>query len=68
MTITEYLRKKIREELNNVADNLAADGAKSFDEYRFNTGMVAGLAIAERYVLDLEESLKDSNDPEEDSQ
>ena len=49
----EELRKRIREDMNNLADHAATGGCKNFDEYRYCVGKVEGLAMAERHLLDL---------------
>ena len=52
------LRTKIREQLNNMADNIAGGSAKDFGEYRYACGVIHGLALAERELLDLIEVAK----------
>ena len=52
----EELRKRIRGDMNRLADHLAADGCKDFAEYKYCTGQVIGLAAAERHLLDLIEA------------
>ena len=54
----ELIRKKIREHMNAYADDLATGGAKDYADYRFQVGVVQGLAIAEREILDLIEIAK----------
>ena len=49
----EELRKRVREDMNNLADHAAAGGCKDFAEYKFITGQILGLAAAERHLLDL---------------
>ena len=54
--ITEFarvLREKIRTDMNNYADDLAAGACRSFEEYQKLVGVIQGLALAERYLLDL---------------
>ena len=51
----DALRKKIREHMNEHADHLPGGGGKNFEEYRHLTGVIAGLAIVERDILDLQE-------------
>lgn len=51
------LRKKIRDHMNNMADNLSTGNATSFDEYKRQCGVIEGLAIAEREILDLDERI-----------
>ena len=52
----DELKKRIRVDLNNLADHLAAGGCKDFAEYKFITGQIVGLAVAERHLLDLIEN------------
>lgn len=49
----EQIRKRLREHLNNSADDLATGGATDYADYRFRVGVIQGLAIAEREILDL---------------
>lgn len=48
------IKQKIREKLNQLADDLALGSAQDYSQYKYLTGMVAGLAIVEREILDLE--------------
>jgi len=50
--------EKIRENLNNKADDLATGCASDFSDYRFRVGVIEGLATAEREFLDIMERLK----------
>lgn len=58
MTELEMLRKKLRVILNNLADDLAGGGAENFEQYKFITGQIDGIARAERELLDLAENLR----------
>jgi hypothetical protein len=49
------LREKIRTDMNNYADDLAGGQCRTFDEYQKLCGVIQGLAIAERHLLDLAE-------------
>lgn len=49
----EQIRKRLREHLNNAADDIATGGATDYADYRFRVGVIQGLAIAEREILDL---------------
>ena len=49
----EQIRKRLRDHLNNSADDLATGGATDYADYRFRVGVIQGLAIAEREILDL---------------
>jgi hypothetical protein len=50
----EALRVKLREEMNELTNHLAAGGCKDIEEYRSVTGEITGLAKAERELLDLD--------------
>ena len=56
------LREKIRTDMNNYADDLAGGQCRSFDEYQKLCGVIQGLAIAERHLLDLAEKVEKSNE------
>jgi hypothetical protein len=55
------LREKIRTDMNNYADDMAGGACRTFEEYQKLCGVISGLAIAERYILDL---LKESEEDE----
>jgi len=48
--------------MNERADDLAMGGAYSFDEYQKMVGVIEGLAIAEREILDLMEKQRKAED------
>lgn len=56
------LREKIRTDMNNYADDLAAGVCQDFAQYQKLCGMIQGLATAERYLLDLVEKAEKAND------
>jgi hypothetical protein len=56
------LRDKIRTDMNNYADDLAGGACRSFDEYQKLCGIISGLALAERYVLDLLQKVEKSDE------
>ena len=56
------LRDKIRTDMNNYADDLAGGSCRSFEEYQKLCGVISGLALAERYILDLLEKVEKAND------
>ena len=63
--ITEFarvLREKIRTDMNNYADDLAGGQCRTFDEYQKLCGVIQGLAIAERHLLDLAEKVEKSDE------
>ena len=60
--ITEFarvLREKIRTDMNNYADDLAAGTCQTFEQYQKLCGVIHGLAIAEGYLLDLAKKVED---------
>lgn len=56
----EALRKKIREDMNNYADDVATGACRTIEEYKFLCGQIQGLALAERYMLDLAKLVEES--------
>ena len=56
------LREKIRTDMNNYADDCASGACRSFDEYQKLCGVIQGLAIAERYILDLAKKVDESDE------
>ncbi len=56
------LRDKIRTDMNNYADDLAGGSCRSFEEYQKLCGIISGLALAERYVLDLLQKVEESDE------
>jgi hypothetical protein len=58
----ETLRKKIREDMNNYADDCAGGACRSFEEYQKLCGVIQGLALAEAHLIDLAKKVEESND------
>jgi len=56
------LRDKIRTDMNNYADDLAGGACRSFEEYQKLCGIISGLALAERYLLDLLQKVEESHE------
>ena len=48
------LQKRIRLDLNDIADNMSTGGCRDYPEYQNQVGRVTGLAAAERHLLDLD--------------
>ena len=57
--VLSLLKKKIREQMTEVADHLAVGSAKEVEEYRKMCGIIEGLAWAEREIIDIEDRLRD---------
>jgi hypothetical protein len=55
--VLEQLRQKIRGHLNERADHMAEGSCKNFPEYTHQTGVIEGLALAERELLDIDQRL-----------
>ena len=53
-----YLRQQLRRMMNETSDHLSAGACKDFAEYARCCGVVEGLALAERELLDLQERLE----------
>jgi hypothetical protein len=53
----EAYQKKLRERMNDLADTISTGGAKDFSEYQNMVGTINGLALAERELLDLVETM-----------
>lgn len=58
----EVIVEKLREHMNNYADGLASGSAQNFPDYRFQVGVIHGLSLAERDILDVIETAKQTED------
>jgi hypothetical protein len=56
------LRDKIRTDMNNYADDIAGGSCRTYEEYQKLCGIISGLALAERYLLDLQQKVEDSHE------
>jgi hypothetical protein len=56
------LRDKIRTDMNNYADDIAGGSCRTYEEYQKLCGIISGLALAERYLLDLLQKVEESNE------
>jgi hypothetical protein len=56
------LRDQIRTDMNNYTDDLANGVCQSYEQYQKLCGIIQGLALAERYLLDLAEKVEKAND------
>ena len=61
-TFVEVLRKKIREDMNNYADDLAGGACRNYDEYQKLCGVIQGLAMAESHLLSLAKKAEESDE------
>ena len=51
----EYYRQALRSQMNEYADHISGGACKDYSEYTKLCGIIEGLAIAEREILDLAE-------------
>ena len=58
----DVLRQKIREDMNNYADDLAGGACSSFDEYKKLCGVIQGLAYAESHLMALLKKVETSDE------
>ena len=58
--VLTLLRKKMRTQMNELADHLAIGAAKDMEDYRKICGIIEGLAWAEREIIDMEDKLMNS--------
>jgi|TARA_R110000822_G_scaffold107768_5_gene236805 hypothetical protein len=49
----DALRNIIRDRMNDHSDAISGGSCKDFSDYKYMTGIIAGLALAERDLLDL---------------
>tara|TARA_R100001443_G_C3340476_1_gene174338 strand:+ start:275 stop:475 length:201 start_codon:yes stop_codon:yes gene_type:complete len=54
----EFLREQLRKQMNELSDHISGGACKDFAEYRNCCGIIEGLAIAERELLDLQERIE----------
>ena len=57
--VLSLLKRKIREQRNELADHLAVGAAQNMEEYRRICGTIEGLAWTEREVIDIEDRLRE---------
>ena len=53
-----FLRKRIREEMNEISDHISGGACSDFSEYSKCCGVIQGLAVAERELLDLKQKME----------
>jgi len=57
-TLIEKLKSRLRDLMNDRADNIATGSCANFDEYKHQSGVIEGLALAERELLDIIQELE----------
>lgn len=58
----EALRKRLREDMNNFTDDIATGQCATYESYKELCGVIRGLAIAERHLLDLAQNIEETDD------
>lgn len=61
-SFVRVLREKIRTDMNNYADDVATGRCQDFANYQKLCGLIQGLAVAERHILDLVEKVEQSDE------
>lgn len=51
----EVVKKKLRHQMNELADLLAGGNISTMEDYRHITGKIYGLAMAESIIIDYED-------------
>ena len=59
MTELDVIKGKIRQKMNEIADDLALGGAKDYAQYTHLTGIIAGLAMVERDIIDYQDMIRE---------
>ena len=54
------LQKELRTHMNDITDDMVGGSCKDYSEYTHQTGLIKGLAIAERELLDLNERIENA--------
>ena len=57
--IFDHLRKVVRLQMNELSDHISGGACKSFEEYSKCCGIIEGLAVAEREILDLKKKYEE---------
>lgn len=58
------LREKIRKDMNNYADDVATGVCGDFASYQKLCGVIQGLTLAERHIIDLVEAIRKGEEDE----
>ena len=58
----DVLVKKIRVDMNELADQLASNRSRTIEDYRYTCGVLRGLAIAEDFIKDLAKRAEESDE------
>ncbi len=56
----KVLKDNIRVMMNDVSDHISTGSCKNYDEYSKCCGIIEGLAMAEREILDLNQKIENA--------
>ena len=59
---TSELKKRLRTDMNNLADDLASNTCKTIEDYRLVCGKIEGLMQAEQHLLTLAKTIEESDE------
>ena len=52
LSLSEFMKKRLRECMNQHADHVSTGACKDYSDYQKMAGIIEGLALAERELLD----------------
>ena len=52
LSLSEFMKKRLRDIMNQHADHISTGACKDYSDYQKMAGIIEGLALAEREVLD----------------
>jgi len=58
----ELLASQIEEQRKQILESLGDGAPRSYDEYRYTVGMVRGLLMAQRSILDLAKNMENADE------
>jgi hypothetical protein len=58
----EHLASQLEEERKAILESLGDGAPKSYDEYRYTTGIVRGILMAQRSILNLANQMENSDE------
>ena len=51
-SLSEFMKKRLRDVMNQHADHISTGACKDYSDYQKMAGIIEGLALAERELLD----------------
>ena len=62
LKVVERVTTQIDEDIKRLEEDLGANSAKTFEEYRYMCGVITGLLTARRYLADLTKNMESHDD------